>query len=104
MKLKIGEVSKFQKDGIYQVSIQGYDLIIISRSGCFYCLENRCSHEDFPLEDGDLEEHNGMPCVTCPAHGAKFSLEGKALTLPATQDIKKYSVSVEGESIFVHLV
>ncbi|MCS6961660.1 MAG: Rieske 2Fe-2S domain-containing protein [Deltaproteobacteria bacterium] len=103
MKVKVGKKLEFDKDGIYRLHVDNNDLILISKEGQFFCLENRCSHEDFPLEDGDLEYHDGLPCIVCPAHGAKFSFEGKALCLPAVEDIKSFEVLIEGDEVFVKL-
>lgn len=102
-KVSLGSTSKYQKEGVYQVVVDGQDLVLIKQNNQFYCLENRCSHEDFPLEDGELEVFQGQPCIVCPAHGARFGLNGEALSLPATEGIKSFEVSVEGDEIFVTL-
>ncbi len=103
MRISLGKLENFQREGIHRVFVNGLDLILIKKNGEFFCLENRCSHEDFPLEDGDLDEHNGVSCVVCPAHGAKFSFSGQALTLPAVENIKSYKIEIAEGEVFATL-
>lgn len=62
--------------------------------GTLYALEDRCSHDDGPLCEGDWEEDECV--VTCPRHGARFDLtSGRPLTLPAFEPVATYAVRVE---------
>jgi 3-phenylpropionate/trans-cinnamate dioxygenase ferredoxin subunit len=98
----LGKVSDFEEDRIYYKRAGDLEVIIYKKDGIFYCLENRCSHEDFPLEDGEVEEHHGELCIACPAHGAKFRLtDGGAVSLPATEGVTSYKVIVEGEDVWL---
>jgi len=66
--------------------------------GTYYAIEDRCSHDDGPLCEGDREGFE----IECPRHGAHFDLRsGKALTLPATEDVDTYPVVVRDGEIFV---
>ena len=57
--------------------------------GEFYAIADLCSHDDGPLGDGDLEDHE----IICPRHGARFDVRtGKVLSLPAVEDISAYPV------------
>ena len=48
--------------------------------GKLFALEDRCSHDDGPLCEGDFD--CGERVVVCPRHGARFDIEtGRALTL-----------------------
>jgi 3-phenylpropionate/trans-cinnamate dioxygenase ferredoxin subunit len=59
----------------------------------YHAIEDRCSHDDGPLCEGDWEP--GSCVVTCPRHGARFDLEtGIPLTLPAFQPVQTFPVSV----------
>lgn len=58
-----------------------------------------CSHEEFSLEGGAITSDN---CITCPYHGAEFSLaDGTALTPPAFEPIKTYPVRVRDGTVAV---
>jgi 3-phenylpropionate/trans-cinnamate dioxygenase ferredoxin subunit len=62
--------------------------------GSFYALEDRCSHDDGPLVEGDWEPDECV--VICPRHGSRFDIEtGRALTLPAYLPVETFPVRVE---------
>jgi len=43
---------------------------------------NRCSHDDTPLTDGELDDDERS--IECPRHGSRFDLlTGRSLNLPA---------------------
>ena len=57
-------------------------------------IEDRCSHDDGPLVEGDWEPDEGI--VICPRHGARFDIcSGRALSLPAWEPVETYPVRVE---------
>lgn len=76
-------------------------LVILSRIGDeFYCIDDICTHDGGTLSDG---LHQGCE-IACPRHGAKFDLRnGKALSMPATQDTVSHQVKVENGSIMIRL-
>ena len=62
--------------------------------GSFYALEDRCSHDDGPLVEGEWEPDECV--VICPRHGSRFDIEtGRALTLPAYLPVETFPVKVE---------
>ena len=62
--------------------------------GELYAIEDRCSHDDGPLCEGDWEADSCS--VVCPRHGSNFDLAtGRPLTLPATQPVDTFPVLVE---------
>lgn len=66
-------------------------MVVFNIAGDYYAIEDICSHDDGPLGDGDLAEYE----IACPRHGARFDLRsGKALTLPAVEDIPAYPVRI----------
>ena len=61
--------------------------------GTLYAIEDRCSHDDGPLCEGDFDAEEGI--VVCPRHGSRFDIRtGDALTLPAFQPVSTYRVYV----------
>jgi 3-phenylpropionate/trans-cinnamate dioxygenase ferredoxin subunit len=65
-------------------------------------IEDRCSHDDGPLCEGDWEPDECV--VTCPRHGARFDLEtGRPLSLPAFQPVAVFPVRVEAGVVQVDL-
>jgi len=70
--------------------------------GELYAIEDRCSHDDGPLCEGDWEPDEGV--VICPRHGANFDIRtGDALTLPAFQPVSTYRVYVVDGQIRLEL-
>ena len=79
------------------VSLGVYNL-----DGEYYAIEDRCSHDDGPLCEGDFDEEAGV--VVCPRHGANFDIRtGRALTLPAFAPVSVYPVRVDDGTIKVEL-
>ena len=67
---------------------------VYNLDGELYALEDRCSHDDGPLVEGDWEPDEGV--VICPRHGARFDLRtGRPLTLPAYEPVATFPVRVE---------
>ena len=63
--------------------------------GELYAIEDRCSHDDGPLAEGEMDED--ACTVECPRHGSVFDLRtGKPLNLPAYVPIDTFPVSIDG--------
>ena len=63
--------------------------------GVLRALEDRCSHDDGPLCEGDWDLDDCV--VVCPRHGSRFDLAtGRPLSLPAFEPVAVYEVTVEG--------
>ena len=60
----------------------------------YYAIEDRCSHDEGPLAEGDFDPENRV--VICPRHGSQFDLRtGRPLSLPAYEPVETFSVVVE---------
>jgi 3-phenylpropionate/trans-cinnamate dioxygenase ferredoxin subunit len=69
-------------------------------SGSLYAIEDRCSHDDGPLCEGEWEPDACQ--VICPRHGARFDVRsGEALTLPAYLPVETYPVRVREDGVVV---
>lgn len=56
----------------------------------------KCSHKGCELvQDG--------PQLSCPCHGSEFTQEGHVLSPPATQDLVRYPVRLEADSVVVQI-
>jgi 3-phenylpropionate/trans-cinnamate dioxygenase ferredoxin component len=59
--------------------------------GQLYAIEDRCSHDDGPLCEGDWDEETCR--VVCPRHGSEFDLAtGTPRSLPAYEPVQTYPV------------
>ena len=66
---------------------------VYNLGGEFYAIEDRCSHDDGPLCEGEFDPETGV--VICPRHGANFDIKsGRALTLPAYEPVDAFPVRV----------
>ena len=62
--------------------------------GDLLAIEDRCSHDDGPLCEGEWEEESCT--VVCPRHGSHFDLRtGRPLSLPAFEPVETFPVRVE---------
>ena len=70
------------------------DAAVFHVAGSYCATEARCTHRGGPLNEGKLDGST----VTCPWHGAQFNVcTGAVLRGPATEPVKTYRVTVEGE-------
>jgi 3-phenylpropionate/trans-cinnamate dioxygenase ferredoxin component len=78
------------------------DVCVYNIDGGLYSLEDRCSHDDGPLCEGDWDADEGV--VICPRHGSNFDIRtGVPLSLPAFEPVETYSVRVENGMIEVEV-
>lgn len=69
-------------------------------NGALYALEDRCSHDDGPLCEGEFDCNEGV--AVCPRHGARFEIAtGRALSLPAYIAVETYPVRVRDDGMVV---
>lgn len=65
-----------------------------------YALADRCSHQSWPLSDGEVEEAERT--IECTKHGSTFSLkDGRPTCLPATAAVAAYPVRVQDGEVVV---
>jgi len=82
----------FEVDGLY--------IAVFNVGGRYYAVEDRCTHDDGPLAEGDLDGYE----IICPRHGARFDLrDGRALSMPAVLPVPWFPVRVEGDEIQIGL-
>jgi len=75
---------------------------IFNCAGELLAIEDRCSHDDGLLLEGEVDEETCT--VECPRHGSRFDLRtGKPLNLPAYAPVDTFPVSVEDGVIKVEV-
>jgi 3-phenylpropionate/trans-cinnamate dioxygenase ferredoxin subunit len=84
------------------VEFQDLEIGVFNCAGTVYAIEDRCSHDDGPLVEGELDQDKCT--IECPRHGSLFDLKtGKPLTLPAYVPVDTFPVIIEDETIKVEV-
>ena len=98
--IKVARVSDIPDPGKTTLEVDDALVVLAHVNGEFYCIDDVCTHGGGPLGDGPLE---GCQSI-CPRHGARFDVRtGKALTMPATVDVRTHEVKVDGDDVYVRL-
>ena len=80
------------------VQVDGIDIGVFNCGGELLAIEDRCSHDDGPLAEGEFDA--GACTVECPRHGSLFDLRsGRPKTLPAFAPVETFDVRVEDGEI-----
>ena len=67
---------------------------VYNLGGELYAIEDRCSHDNGPLAEGDFDPDEGV--AICPRHGARIDIRsGRPLSLPAVLPVETFPVVVE---------
>ena len=75
---------------------------VFNCGGTLYAIEDRCSHDNGPLAEGEFDE--GACTVECPRHGSLFDLKtGRPVTLPAYVPVDTFPVIIEDDTIKVEV-
>lgn len=98
---KLGKIEDIADPGT-KVFTCGKKRILVARwEGKLYAIDDRCTHDDGPLGEGELLEGGE---IECPRHGARFDIKtGKAMCLPAVGAVNCYSVEVRDGDIYAGL-
>jgi 3-phenylpropionate/trans-cinnamate dioxygenase ferredoxin component len=90
-ELPAGEMRLVEVDGRKIGVFHGDD-------GELYAIEDRCSHDDGPLAEGEFDP--GACTVECPRHGSQFDLRtGRPKTLPAYVPVETFEARVENGDV-----
>ena len=80
------------------VEWEDLEIGIFNCDGTLYAIEDRCSHDNGTLADGELDQE--ACTVECPRHGSIFDLRtGTPKTLPAYVPVETFDVRVEDDMI-----
>jgi 3-phenylpropionate/trans-cinnamate dioxygenase ferredoxin component len=75
------------------VEWEDLEIGVFNCAGELLAIEDRCSHDDGNLVEGELDEEDCT--IECPRHGSKFDLRtGNPVNLPAYVPVDTFPVSV----------
>jgi len=98
--IKVADLGDCRPGDLFEAEVGGVRIVLANVDSDLYALQNRCSHQDLPLSDGELEGEQ----LECLYHGAKFDVcTGRAMALPAIKPVETYPVEVRGGEIYVQI-
>ncbi len=98
--VKVAKAGDIPVDSGKLVEVGGKQIALFYVGGKYYALDNTCTHRGGPLSEGFIEADR----VSCPFHGAQFSLEtGEVLSPPAPTGVARYEVRQQGDDIEIEI-
>jgi 3-phenylpropionate/trans-cinnamate dioxygenase ferredoxin subunit len=93
-EIEVGSAAELPENSVKIVNVGSIAIGVYNLGGEFFALEDRCSHDDGPLCEGDFDPDTGV--AICPRHGANIDIRtGEPRTLPATEPVETFPVRVE---------
>jgi 3-phenylpropionate/trans-cinnamate dioxygenase ferredoxin subunit len=93
-ELTVGPVEELPPGEVKIVRAGELAVGVYNLNGEYYAIEDRCSHDDGPLAEGDFDPEQGV--AICPRHGSEFDVRtGRPLSLPAYLPVETFEVVVE---------
>jgi 3-phenylpropionate/trans-cinnamate dioxygenase ferredoxin subunit len=84
------------------VELDDLEIGVFNCNGQMFAIEDRCSHDDGELVDGELDAEECS--IECPRHGSRFDLKtGNPMNLPAYVPIDTFPVVVQDGVIRVEV-
>ncbi|HET8739730.1 MAG TPA: non-heme iron oxygenase ferredoxin subunit [Acidimicrobiia bacterium] len=100
MKVEITPLDQLPRGRGVRVTIGEHRIAMFRIENDVYAIGDRCSHAEASLSEGEVWDNT----VECPRHGSEFDLKtGEALSLPATQPVPVYPVSIEDGMVYLEL-
>jgi 3-phenylpropionate/trans-cinnamate dioxygenase ferredoxin subunit len=83
-----------------RIDADGITVIVVNCDGALLAIEDVCSHDGAPLDDGPIDCAAGT--IQCPRHGSLFDLRsGRPKTLPAYMPVETFAVEIDGGRVVV---
>jgi 3-phenylpropionate/trans-cinnamate dioxygenase ferredoxin subunit len=100
MSTKLCPLGDVAEGTAVRIELAAADIAVIRVGDEVFALDDVCSHAEFPLTDGEVDEST----IECALHGSRFDLRtGKALGPPATQPVRTYPVSVIDGDVYIDM-
>jgi 3-phenylpropionate/trans-cinnamate dioxygenase ferredoxin component len=98
VEVRVGRADEIPEGAVRIVQSGTLFICVYRIDGRLYALEDRCSHDDGPLCEGERAGYE----VICPRHGARFDIRtGRVLSLPATEDVEAFPVEERDGEVVV---
>lgn len=97
--LRVCSMSELADGKPHRFTIADQALCLAAVNGEVFAIDDTCTHAEVSLSEGFLDGTT----IECFLHGATFDMRTGAATLPATQPIATFPISVEGDDVLVTL-
>ena len=98
--VRVASLAEVPPGTLRGVRAGSHDIVLANVEGDVYALLDRCSHQDFPLSDGELDGDR----LECIYHGATFDVcTGRAMGLPAIRPVRTFPVEIRDDAVFVEV-
>jgi nitrite reductase/ring-hydroxylating ferredoxin subunit len=98
--IRVGAVDDCAVGALTAVMAGATPVVLANVDGRVCALLDECSHEEYPLSDGELEGGE----VVCAHHGARFdACTGARKALPAVLPVRSFPVEVRDGDVYVDI-
>ena len=98
--VRVAAVTDCDVGTLKAVMVEGTPVVLANVDGDIYALQDECSHEEYPLSDGELEGED----LVCTYHGARFECAtGRNKSLQAIRHVKSFAVQIQNDEIYIDL-
>jgi len=85
---------------VVAVAAGGREVALYRVEGRVYATDNACTHDEAPLCDGFLLDHE----IECPLHQARFDIrDGRVMCEPAVEPLRTWPVRIEAGRVWIDL-
>jgi 3-phenylpropionate/trans-cinnamate dioxygenase ferredoxin component len=101
-KIEVCPLAELGPGAMRLVEHEGIKIGVFNCAGTLYAIEDRCSHDDGPLAEGEFSPESCT--VECPRHGSLFDLTtGRPKTLPAYAPVRTFATAVVDDTIVLEV-
>ncbi|HEV8651679.1 MAG TPA: non-heme iron oxygenase ferredoxin subunit [Actinomycetes bacterium] len=99
--VRLGSLAELEMDSGHRVELSDDEAVALIRTeDGVYALVDCCTHEDYPLSEGFVEDGR----VECVLHGSCFDLAtGHPDVPPAVAPVRTFPVKVDDDDVLVDL-
>ena len=98
MSEKVATLAELEPGRPHRVEVDGEPVALVRLDDQVRAVHDTCSHQEASLSEGEIWDGE----IECFLHGSTFSLEtGAPSCLPATKPVPTYTVTVDGDDVYV---
>ena len=99
--VRLAALSDLEVEQGHRVELDDEQAVALIRTAdAVYAVADNCTHEDYPLSEGWVEDHT----IECALHGSRFDLRtGEPDSPPALRPVRIFPVRVAGDDVLVDL-